>query len=186
MATTPTEEGVLVSADARYWWKPFARRMTLGAALGVVVSVGMGLDERDWSFVGIPFPAVVVELPLGAIHALLWVRPLRVSYEVDGELLVARRGRRVVRKWRCADVRSINIAEGSGIEWADVLFTNWLLYDPLLPFSSIDVRPKSRWDQHGGEHGIPTIVVWGQANARRANDLLNAALRRTEARESEA
>jgi hypothetical protein len=129
--------------------------------------------------------AVVVGLPLGAIHALLWVRPLRVSYEVDRELLVARRGRRVVREWRCAEVQSINIAEGSGIEWADVLFTNWLSYNPLLPFSSIDVRPKSRWDQHGGEHGIPTIVVWGQSHARRANVLLNAAMRRGEVRQSE-
>lgn len=151
--------------------------MTLGAVVGLVVSVGAGLDEGDWSLLAVPLVAVVVGVPLGLVHALLWVRPLRVSYEVRGGVLVARRGKRVVREWPCKDVVSVVISEGVGVGWEEVLSSNWLSYNPLLPFSSIDVRSENRWDPQAGEHGIPTIVVWGGENARRANQLLNAALR---------
>ena len=177
MAATSTAQGVLVTADARYWWAPLARWVAGSGVVGLIVSVGVGVDEGDWSFAGIPVIAAVVGLPLGLVHALLWVRPARVSYEVRGDTLFARRGQRTVREWPCADVEFIRIAEEAGVGWEEVISSNSLSYNGLLPASEIEIRAKSRWDPHAGIHGIPTILVWGEENARRATELLNAAVR---------
>lgn len=177
-------DAVTVTGDRRFWWVPLPWWTLRATALGVVIMliVGFSGQGRELALTaGVGLPLAGVACGLG--HCLIWFAfPCRTRYTVrDGQLL-ALRGRRVLVAWECVDITDVVVAKGVGMRWRDTLFSAWYPYmGGSMPPSTVQIRPRGRWDQRAGNHRLPTIMIWGPDHAQHATEQFRIALARERA-----
>ena len=153
-------------------------RWSVGAAaLGLVVGIGMAFDG-DGDEAGLllaPLLFAVGGLLPGSVHAAWWAMgPGRVSYAVEGNWFLCRRGDRVVRRWPCTEVVAISMT--NPLSWPGALLDGWLGYGDVVPDAWVTIVTADRWSPQNGQHQLPSILLWGKGCLSRAENDLRAAL----------
>lgn len=162
-------ETVAVDGDRRFWWVPLPRWVVWGALLGIVITVVRGLAGEGWDPAWVAALAVAVGAFVGLPHCLVWLSlPCRTRYVVHHGRLEAVRGRHVLATYACDDIADIVVANGTGLSWRRLLFGPWWAYmGGTMPASRVLISARTRWDPREGEHRLPTLMIWGAANAQR-------------------
>jgi hypothetical protein len=142
----------------------------------VIAAVGSGDLPLAEALVGIGFLALVPALGLGTVTALWWrLRAGRVVYVVrDGELLIYR-GRRVLRRFRCAEINRLDLT--GALTWKELVARNWFTYEiEGWPTLSVDLPPEPGFRLFEKSTDQPRALLWGQERARKAERELRAAI----------
>ncbi|MBU2694157.1 hypothetical protein [Pimelobacter sp. 30-1] len=154
-----------------FWWTRF---FVVGVGLSVTAVVASDLHpvEIIAGLLVLVLPPTVV---VGMGTVLLWrLGPGRVSYVVDDGRLVVLRGRKVLRRYRCADITQLEV--DGAMTWKVLLLRRWTTAPwPRLVIDSAAV-PADRLLV--GPRAERAILLWGESRARSAEgDLRTAVVR---------
>jgi hypothetical protein len=171
---------IRIEPDAgRAWLAPYVfwllRTLPVFIVL-VIVAVGSGDFPLVEALVGIGFFALVPTLGLGTVTALWWrLRAGRVAYVVrDGELLIYH-GRRVLRRFRCAEITRLDLT--GALTWRELVVRNWLTYEiEGWPTLSVHLPPEPGFRLFEKSTDQPRILLWGDERSRDAERELRAAV----------
>ena len=147
----------MVFADRSWSALALARWCCIFGAIGLLVGVGVAIDDGDLValFVVPPLVGTLGLLP-GAAHATWWaLGPGRVTYAVDADgHFVCRRGHRVMRRWPCAHV--VELTMTAPMDWFGVLISGWFGWADVLPDAYIKINNGDRWSPLNGTHRLPS------------------------------
>jgi hypothetical protein len=173
-------EEVRIEPDAGRAWLAYVFWLVKSLPLFIVVviaAVGSGDLPLDGALVGFGLLVVLGPvLSLGTPMALWWrLRAGRVVYVVrDGELLISR-GRRVLRRFRCAEITRLELA--GALTWTELVVRNWLIYEiEGFPRLSVELPPEPGFRLFEKSPEQPRILLWGDERARTAERELRAAV----------
>jgi hypothetical protein len=141
--------------------------------IAAVGSWGLPLVE---ALVGVGLLVLATVLGFGTVTALWWwLVNGRVVYVVrDGELLICR-GRRVLRRFPCAEITRLELA--GALTWKELVVRNWFTYEiEGWPRLSVHLPPEPGFRLFEKSPDQPRILLWGDERARKAERELRAAI----------
>jgi hypothetical protein len=142
----------------------------------MIAAVGSGDLPLVEALGGFGILLVVPALGLGTVMALWWrFVDGRVVYVVrDGELLIYR-GRRVLRRFRCAEITRLDLT--GALTWRELVVRNWFTYEiEGFPRLSVHLPPEPGFRLFEKSTDQPRILLWGDERSRDAERELRAAV----------
>ncbi|MCD9153764.1 hypothetical protein [Aeromicrobium duanguangcaii] len=166
------------------WWGgvPFIVELCMvGTIIALVLMASLG--EFGWFvlfLIGLCGP-----IAAGTIIAADWaLRAGRVSYDVEGQRVFARRGRRVLASFDISDFDEVAIRER--LTWANTLwkgssFSPFFFNLQGLPYLEA-TKTINRWEQE--RIVFPPILIWGKKSCDAAEATLRGELSRSGAEQN--
>jgi hypothetical protein len=172
-------EELRIEPDAgRAWLAAYVFWLARSLPVLIIATIlAVALDDVQWVHVlfGVGLAFSILVLGVGTVTALWWrFVDGRVVYVVrDGELLIYQ-GRRVLRRFRCAEITRLYLA--GALTWKVLvlhnLFTQEVRGWPTL-FVELAAEPGTR---SAGYEPQPQMFLWGRERAREAVRDLRAAV----------